>query len=100
MGSRRRNRNQHFELQALLALVVRQELAAAAEKRVGRHGERRVQAALFENASGPSHPGFAPGEYILGLADAHHFPLVKHLQPGGIAGRLISEDVAAAEIER
>src|SRR6185312_3424903 len=88
-----------FVLESQFALIVRKEFAFAPEERVGCGRDCRIELAQLEDTPRAGDPGFAPRLNFIGLADADQFALVEHLETRGIAGRLVTENVAIAEIE-
>ena len=88
----RGDRDQHFELQRLLALRLAEQAPGAAEEGVGGDVEAGVEADRGEDVDRPVAPLVAPRGDGLGLSDADQLALVKHLQTGRVARRFVSED--------
>ncbi len=94
------DRDEDLELERLLALACRHHPAAATEERVARDVEVRVEAESSQKLDRPVAPAVPPAGDGVGLSDPHHLALMKHLQAGGVAGRLVAEHVGAAGVNR
>src|ERR1700734_726323 len=87
-------RNEQFELQGLLDLAHRHQLAAAAEERIARGIDAPRQAQLLGKTRRPRHPGAAEFIDLFGRADADILSHAKRLQAVEILRRLAAEAIA------
>ncbi len=87
------DRDQQLEFQVLLALAVRDDLAAAPEERVVREVDRVGQAQRLDHPRAAFDPGLAERHDLLGRADPHVLAHPEQLHAGRVERRLVAEAV-------
>ncbi len=86
----RDHRHQHLELQLLRLLRLGEELAAAAEERIGRHVGLRRQAERAQQRQPALQPHVAPLDHLRGRAGRHELAHAERLHPRGFGRRLVA----------